>query len=98
MWVVDLHQLKGWAKPFVIYGMNPIVAFVGSGITGRLIYSLLTVSVGGKRTVLQAAVYQIAFLSWLEPVNAALAFAITFVLFWFLVLYVLHGKRIFFKI
>lgn len=82
----------------IIYGMNPMVAFVGSGIMAWLIYSLLAVSVGGKRIVLETAVYQIAFPGWLEPVNASLAFAITFVLFWFLVLYVLHRKRIFFKI
>lgn len=54
----------------VIYGMNPMVAFVAAGIMARLIYSLLTVTVGGKRIVLEAAVYQIAFLGWLEPANA----------------------------
>ena len=39
MWIIDEHRVTGWTKPFVIYGMNPIVAFVGSGIMARLIYS-----------------------------------------------------------
>ena len=38
------------------------------------------------------------FASWLDPVNASLAFAITFVLFWFAVLYVLYRNKIFFKV
>ena len=29
IWVIDIRQLRGWTKPFVIYGVNPIVAFVG---------------------------------------------------------------------
>src|ERR1051325_2282121 len=37
MWIVDVHQVKSWTKPFVIYGMNPIVAFVGSAVMARLI-------------------------------------------------------------
>ena len=28
--------VKRWTKPFVIYGMNPMVAFVGSGVMARL--------------------------------------------------------------
>src|SRR5687767_507691 len=41
MWLVDhLHQ-RGWTKFFVVYGLNPMVAFVGSGIMARMIYSIL---------------------------------------------------------
>ncbi|MDB4877149.1 MAG: hypothetical protein JWM41_3595 [Gemmatimonadetes bacterium] len=98
MWIVDVHHIKSWTKPFVIYGMNPMVAFVGSGVMARLIYSIFTVNYHGKTTPLETAIYQSAFASWLDPVNASLAFAITFVLFWFTVLYVLYRKKIFFKV
>jgi predicted acyltransferase len=98
MWIVDVHQIKRWTKPFVIYGMNPMVAFVGSGVMARFIYSVFTVNYEGKPIPLEAAVYRSMFASWLQPVNASLAFAITFVLFWFAVLYVLYRKNIFFKV
>ncbi|HMA24475.1 MAG: DUF5009 domain-containing protein, partial [Gemmatimonas sp.] len=98
MWIVDVHQMKRWTKPFVIYGMNPMVAFVGSGVMARCIYSIFKVNYGGKPVALETAIYQSAFASWLDPVNASLAFALTFVLFWFGVLYVLYRKRIFFKV
>jgi predicted acyltransferase len=98
MWIVDIHQAKSWTKPFVIYGMNPMVAFVGSGVMARCIYSIFTVNYHGKTTPLESAIYQAGFLSWLDPVNASLAFAVTFVMFWFAVLYVLYRKKIFFKV
>ena len=66
---------KRWTKPFVIYGMNPMVAFVGSGVMARCIYSIFTVNYQGKRIPLEAGIYQRLFRSWLEPVNASLAFA-----------------------
>ena len=98
MWIVDVHAIKSWTKPFVIYGMNPMVAFVGSGVMARCIYSIFTVNYRGKPTPLETAIYLGGFASWLNPLNASLAFAITFVLFWFGVLYVLYKKKIFFKV
>ena len=98
MWIVDVHQVKGWTKFFVVYGLNPMVAFVGSGIMARCIYSIFTVNYGGKRMSLHAGIYQAGFASWLEPKNASLAFALTFVLFWFGILYVLYRKKIVFKV
>lgn len=98
MWIVDVQRVQGWTKFFVIYGLNPMVAFVGSGVMARLIYSIFKVNYNGKPISLEAAVYQSAFASWLDPINASLAFAITFVLFWFAILYVLYRKQIFFKV
>ena len=31
MWIIDEHRVTAWTKPFVIYGMNPLIAFVGLG-------------------------------------------------------------------
>jgi predicted acyltransferase len=98
MWIVDVQNVKGWTKPFVIYGLNPMVAFVGSGVMARCIYSIFKVNYNGKPVALEAAIYQSLFASWLEPVNASLAFALTFVTFWFGVLYVLYRKNIVLKV
>jgi predicted acyltransferase len=98
MWVIDVHGYKRWTKSFVIYGLNPMVAFVGSGVMARCIYSIFTVNYHGKPVALQSAIYQAGFRSWLEPVNASLAFAICFVLFWFAVLSALYKKNIVLKV
>ncbi|MFI5229357.1 MAG: acyltransferase family protein [Gemmatimonadales bacterium] len=98
MWIVDVQGLKRWTKPLVIYGLNPMVAFVGSGVMERCIYSIFTVPYHGKSTALETALYEWGFHSWLDPVNASLGFAISFVLLWFGILYVLYRKQIFFKV
>jgi len=98
MWIIDEHRVTGWTKPFVIYGMNPIIAFVGSGITARLIYSVFKVESGGQQISLQAWIYRTFYASWLAPRNASLLFAVTFVLVWFAILWVLYRRRIFLKV
>lgn len=92
-WIIDVQRVTWWTRPFVIYGVNPMVAFAGSGIMARIIYSLWKVEVDGKQISVEAAVYKTVFLSWLEPRNASLAFAICFVAFWYGVLAVLYRRN-----
>jgi predicted acyltransferase len=97
-WIIDVKRVNRWTRPFVIYGTNPIIAFVGSAMMARLIYTLWKVDFQGKPTAVQAVVYETVFHSWLEPRNASLAFALCFVAFWYLVLWVLWRKNIFIKV
>jgi predicted acyltransferase len=98
MWIVDYCNVKWWTKPFVIYGVNPIVAFVGSGVLARLIYTLWHVSYHGQSVAIQDAIYQILFLPWLPPRVASLAFAISFVVLWYGILTVLYRRNIILKV
>ena len=97
-WIIDIQRVTWWTRPFVIYGVNPIIAFVGSGAMARLIYSLWKVEFQGKTVSVQSVVYETMFHSWLEPRNASLAFALTFVLFWYAILWALWRKNIIFKV
>jgi predicted acyltransferase len=98
MVIVDGYQVTWWTRPFVIYGMNPILAYVGSGTMARCIYSIFLVTYRGKRVPLQTAIYEGGFASWLDPRNASLAFAVAVVLLWYLIVYVLYKRRIFLKV
>ncbi|MHB1097481.1 MAG: acyltransferase family protein [Gemmatimonadaceae bacterium] len=97
-WIIDVQGVTWWTRPLVIYGVNPIVAFVGSGLMARIIYSLWKVEVDGKQVSVQAVVYKSVFASWLEPRNASLAFAICFVLFWYAILAVLYRRNLILKV
>ncbi len=98
MWIVDHYKVKGWTKPFVVFGVNPIVAFVGSGVMARLIYTLWRVDYQGQSVSIQNAIYQIAFASWLPPRVASLGFALSFVLLWYGILLVLYRRNIILKV
>ncbi len=98
MWLVDLQKVRGWTRPAVIYGVNPIIAFVGSGVMARCIYSIFKITRDGRRIPLQAGIYETLFASWLTPTNASLAFALAFVTFWYGILYVLYRRNIILKV
>jgi predicted acyltransferase len=98
IWLIDVQRVTWWTKPFVVFGMNPILAFVGSGMMARLMASIITVERGGQSVSLQRAIYDSAFASWLSPMSASLLYAVCFVLLWFLILAALYKKRVFLKV
>jgi predicted acyltransferase len=98
MWLTDEHGIRWWTKPWVIYGTNPIVAFVGSGVLARIIYTLWKVPYEGKPTPVETVIYKSMFEPFMEPKNASLAMAFLTVLFWFGILTILYRKKIFLKV
>lgn len=97
-WITDVFRVTKWTQPLVIYGMNPMVAFVGSGMMARTIYSLWKVNQDGQQVSIQSAVYHTVYASWLEPRNASLAFALSFVLLWYGILWLLWRRKLILKV
>jgi predicted acyltransferase len=98
MWIVDAKGVKWWVGPWVTYGRNPLIAYVGSFFMARMIYTVLTVSYHGQTMSLEEAIFRAAFLPWASPVNASLAFAVIFVLMWYGILVVLDRRHIILKV
>jgi predicted acyltransferase len=98
IWLVDVRKSIWWARPFVAFGVNPIVAFVGSEMMARLLYSVIEVPYQGGAVSLQTAIYRTAFASWLPPHAASLGFALAFVLLWYAALATLLRRNIILKI
>ena len=98
MWLIDVQGVRGWTKPLVIFGINPLAAFVGEGLFSRLIYTLVRVPYNGETIPVQSAIYHSAFASWLAPRNASLLFAICYVLLFFWFLWELYRRDIVIKV
>ena len=98
IWVIDMLGVKRWAKPFTIYGLNPLVAFVGSGLMARLIDSLIKVQYNGKPASLHQVSYLVSFDPFFAPKFASLLWALCFVLFWLGILTVLYRRNIVIKV
>jgi predicted acyltransferase len=92
-WLIDIKGYSRWAKPFEIFGMNAIALYVGAGLMATLFG---VINVGGQP--LGGWIYEHLFASWASPVNASLAFAISFVLVWLFFMWLLYRRRIFIKI
>ena len=92
-WWFDVEGHRVSARVFEIYGINAIALYVGSGILAR---TLAYVRVGDSS--LQQVIYRSAFASWLPPHAASLAYAVIWIVGWFLVLAWMYRRRIFIKI
>ena len=99
IWLIDIVGLKWWTKPFLWFGRNPLLAFVGTGLMSRTIYSLVRVPNGdGTSSSLQRVIYESAYASWLAPKDASLLFALSYVALWAAILWVLDRRRIYWKV
>ncbi|MGH7562046.1 MAG: acyltransferase family protein [Gemmatimonadales bacterium] len=93
IWLVDLRGARPVVAPLVTYGLNPLVAFIGSGMMARTL-GLIRVPEDGGTVPLQRAIFESAFAGWLPLRLASLAYAIAFVLLWYLILRVLEARRL----
>ena len=96
-WVIDVRGRGRWAAPFVTYGKNPMVAFIGSGMMARLL-GMAHITMGGESVSLQQAIYRSLFASWLAPRNASLGYALGFVALWYGILRILERRGIIFRV
>ena len=96
-WLVDLRGRRRWALPFVVFGVNAIAAYFLSSLMAQELGMPRLAGDGAGGTV-KGWIFNNAFASWLSPVNASLAFALAFVLFWMGVMWVLYRRRIFIKV
>lgn len=96
-WLIDIHQYNRFTKPFVVYGVNAITVFFLSGLIPRILGMIHVKDGNGSEITLQSWLYS-GFSSHFSAINASLAWAITFVLFWLIILWVMYNKKIIIKV
>jgi predicted acyltransferase len=92
-WLIDIKGYRRWAKPFEVFGLNAIALYVVADVIAVL---LGTAKVGEES--LGGWIYNNLFASWASPVNASLAFAISFVLVCLALMWILYHRKIFLKV
>ena len=97
-WLIDIKNYQRWAKPFVIFGVNALALFVGSGILGRLLGIIKVAGPDEKSVSLQSWIFTNIFLPFAEPINASLAYAICFIGLWLFLMWLLYRKNIYIKV
>lgn len=97
-WVIDIKGYRRWAKPFEIFGVNAIALYVGAGIMAELLGVINVTGADGTKVPLGFWIYDNVFTPWASPVNASLAFAISFVLVWLGLMWILYKRKIFIKV
>ncbi len=96
-WLIDVQGWKRWPKPFVIFGMNAIVAFMISELLATLLWVIAWHGTESTPVTLHNWLYEL-----LLPVgnlhNASLLFALAFVAFMYLIAHLLWKWKVFLKV
>lgn len=97
-WLIDVRGYRRWAKPFVIYGTNPLLAYLLSTLMDKAMLSIVVTADDGSRVVLKRYLFENYFLSLASRAHAALLYAVLYVLLWLGLMAILYRRRIFVKI
>ncbi|MBW3466206.1 acyltransferase family protein [Arthrospiribacter ruber] len=91
--VIEVWRKRNWTYPLEVFGRNPLILYVLSGIVISLMY---IISFGGES--LKSIIYQNIFTNWLSPKNASLLFSIAYMLLIWLIGYWMDKKKIYIKV
>jgi predicted acyltransferase len=83
-WIVDVAGWRRWAAPFVTYGKNAIAVYVGAGLLADTLLAIKWPRADFVGASLWQRLYPALYASWLPPYGASLAWAITFVVVFYL--------------
>jgi len=97
-WIIDVNNYNRFTKPFVVYGVNAITVFFVSGLMPRLLNMIKLTLPNGEKTGALSWFYQTHFVPYFSPINASLAYAIVFILFFYVILWIMYKKNIIIKV
>lgn len=96
-WLIEINGWRAWSKPFQIFGVNAIAAYVLHIIFLKVQNLIHLPQPDGTPGNLRFYITQHLF-GWASPLNASLLYALSYATFWLAVLWLLHRRRIFIKI
>ena len=97
-WLIDIKGYKRWAWPFVVFGVNALPLFVFSGIMARMLGAYRVTGPDDKPVAVQKWIFDNIYLAIAQPVDASLIYAISFILLWLFLMWLLYRRRIFVKV
>jgi predicted acyltransferase len=97
-WIVDLRGSRKWAAPFLVFGMNAIVAYGLAAVVSETSIDFEFEGAGGQAETLHGWLYNIFFVPYMSPKNASLAFAVFFVALILMLVWPLYHKKIFVRV
>ena len=98
--LIDVRQQKSWTKPFQVFGLNPLIIYVLSGLLVKVMFLLRWENSLGEARNGYSWLYNDVFAS-LFPENlkfASLLFALSIVSICWFVGYLLYRKRVIIKV
>jgi predicted acyltransferase len=97
-WIVDVRAWRAWTPPFLVFGMNAILAYALAALVSEISTDFEFLKFQGRETTLHGWIYDKFFVPHFNPVNASLAFAVFFVLVIYALLWPFFRGKVFLRI
>jgi predicted acyltransferase len=97
-WIIDIQGFNRFTKPFLVFGVNAIVVFFLSGLSAKLLGFYHIHLNDPKSPNIRLYLYKLLFEPYFSPINASLVAAISLVLFWMAILWIMYNRKIWIKI
>lgn len=97
--IIDQKGYTRWTSFFVVFGMNPLFIFALSGLWAKILGRLIKFTAEDGSTINGYTwAYKNLFQSWAGDINGSLLFAISHIILFWLIGYILHKKKIYIKV
>src|SRR4029079_18305600 len=65
IWLVDVKRWDGWSLPALVFGTNPIAAYLGATMTSHFLYHAVSAREAGVEVDMFHFLYRHGFAWWL---------------------------------
>lgn len=100
-YIIEIANYKKWTKFFLIWGVNPMLVFFFSPIISWTIRAIeiQNPQINTERINLEDYFYNFWIVpTFTNPLNASLAYALSYALLWSFIVWVLYQKKLVFKV
>ena len=98
-WLIDIKGYRAWAKPFEIFGANALALYIFTGICTRMLTSYRVATLPDGQTVsVHSWIVNNIFRQIAQPIDASWMFAVSYILLWLFLMWLLYRKRIYIKV
>jgi predicted acyltransferase len=99
IWIIDLKGFTKWTSFFVVFGVNPLFIFAFSGLWARILGRMIHVTVADGKVVSGSSwLYNDVFQPLAGNLNGSLLYAISHVILFWMLGYILYKRKIFIKV
>ena len=99
IFIIDLKGYSKWTSFFVVFGVNPLFIFALSGLWARILGRFIKISgINGEMTAGSKWLYNQVFVPMAGELNGSLLYAVSHVIVFWLIGYVLYKNKIFIKV
>ncbi len=91
--IIEIWRLKNWTYPLEVFGRNPLVLYMLSGMIIKIFYMI---RIGNES--LKSIIYEAFYASWLSPKNASFFYALSYMMLIWAIGYWMDRKKIYIKV